>query len=383
MKKIAIVVQRYGIEVNGGSELYSRLLAEKLEHIYDIEVLTTCARDYTTWENYYPEGISDVNGVCVRRFTVEKTRDMQSFNTLTVEPVNPQTEQIWIDEQGPYCTAIIDYIKANKEHYDVFIFMTYLYYITVRGMIEVKDKAILIPTAHDEVPIYFNVFKDVFNSPRAIVYNAEEERDFVYKLFLNQNITDDIIGIGIDIPTDSYPDHFKEKYSVSDYLLYTGRIEEGKNCLELFKYFTEYKKRNPSGLKLVLMGKEIIEVPKHPDIISLGFVNDDDRINGMAGAKLFILPSFNESLSLVVLESMASGVPVVINSKCKVVKGHCLKSNAGLYYSDYFEFEGCINYLLIHDDVYRLMSRNARLYIEKNYHWDLITEKFKRLIEII
>lgn len=41
MKKIAIINQRYGIEVNGGSEYYARLLAEHLSSYYDVEVLTT------------------------------------------------------------------------------------------------------------------------------------------------------------------------------------------------------------------------------------------------------------------------------------------------------------------------------------------------------
>ena len=52
-------------------------------------------------------------------------------------------------------------------------------------------------------------------------------------------------------------------------MVYVGRIDENKCCPELFRYFAEYEKRNPnSTLKLVLMGKEIIEVPKRDDIVS-------------------------------------------------------------------------------------------------------------------
>ena len=43
MEKIAIINQRYGLEVNGGSELYSREIAERLNSNYDVEVLTSCA----------------------------------------------------------------------------------------------------------------------------------------------------------------------------------------------------------------------------------------------------------------------------------------------------------------------------------------------------
>jgi len=38
MKKIAIVNQRYGLEVNGGSELYTRMLAEKLSKHYEVDI---------------------------------------------------------------------------------------------------------------------------------------------------------------------------------------------------------------------------------------------------------------------------------------------------------------------------------------------------------
>jgi len=285
-KKIAFVVQRYGLEVHGGAELLARLLAERSRSFYDAEVLTTCALDYSDWANHYPEGTEAVNEVKVRRFTVEKTRDMQMFSKMTVDPADRQAQQIWIDEQGPYCPKLIEYIKKNEAAYDVFIFVTYLYYHTVRGIGAVRDKAVLLPNAHDEPLIYYSIFKDIFTCPRAIAYNTEEEQAFIHELFDNNHVPSDIVGAGIEIPNNTDPVRFKEKYKTDEYILYSGRIDHGKNCPELFEYFIEYKKRNPSGLKLVLTGQEIIEVPEHPDILSLGFVSDEDRTDGMAGAKM-------------------------------------------------------------------------------------------------
>ena len=55
-KKIAMVVQRYGLEVNGGAELECRLYAERLTPFYDVTILTTCAVDHYTWADSYKPG---------------------------------------------------------------------------------------------------------------------------------------------------------------------------------------------------------------------------------------------------------------------------------------------------------------------------------------
>lgn len=65
MKKVAFVVQRYGLEVNGGTELQCRLLAEKLTPFYDVEVITTKAIDYVTWKDEYTRDEEMKNGVLV------------------------------------------------------------------------------------------------------------------------------------------------------------------------------------------------------------------------------------------------------------------------------------------------------------------------------
>ena len=54
--KLAVVVQRYGADINGGAELHARYIAEHLSRHAEVEVVTTCARDYITWRNELPAG---------------------------------------------------------------------------------------------------------------------------------------------------------------------------------------------------------------------------------------------------------------------------------------------------------------------------------------
>ena len=75
--KVAIVVQRYGADINGGAEQHARYVAEHLAKHVTVEVLTTCAREYTTWKNEYPEGVDRLRGVTVRRFATGRTRAAQ------------------------------------------------------------------------------------------------------------------------------------------------------------------------------------------------------------------------------------------------------------------------------------------------------------------
>jgi hypothetical protein len=78
--KVAFIVQRYGTEILGGSEYHCRLIAERLAPRHHVEVLTTCAQDYVSWKNEYPEGTDRVRGVTVRRFANARTRDIEAFN---------------------------------------------------------------------------------------------------------------------------------------------------------------------------------------------------------------------------------------------------------------------------------------------------------------
>src|SRR5215471_18581550 len=175
--KIAFIVQRYGTEILGGSEYHCRLIAERLAPKHSVDVLTTCAQDYITWKNEYPEGADRIRGVTVRRFASSQTRDLEEFNKYSdwifSHAHSRADEMEWLKRQGPWCPALIDYLRRHHQQYDVIVFFTYLYATTVLGLEVAPAKSILVSTAHDEPAIRLGIFREVFERAAAICYLTE------------------------------------------------------------------------------------------------------------------------------------------------------------------------------------------------------------------
>ena len=150
--RLAFIVQRYGTEILGGSEHACRLTAERLADHHQVDVLTTCARDYITWKNEYPEGADRIRGVTVRRFATSRTRDIEAFNKYSdwifTHSHSRHDEIEWLKQQGPWSPGLIDYLERHHQNYDVLIFFTYLYAPTVMGLRVAPSKSLQIGRAH-------------------------------------------------------------------------------------------------------------------------------------------------------------------------------------------------------------------------------------------
>jgi glycosyltransferase involved in cell wall biosynthesis len=384
--KIAFVVQRYGNEVNGGAEYHCRVLAEHMAARYEVDVLTSCAMDYKPWDNYFDEGVENINNVNVHRFKVEKIKNLVRLKELN-ERMKKNDESItreWVEEKGPYCPSCIQYLKEHGLEYKAVIFVTFTSYMTIMGLKLGLPNSIFIPTAHDEPIIYFPIYKNVFGLPKAYLYNSIEERDLLYQRFNTEHITSRLTCVGIDEPVFDdacFPQRMLEYKD--NYILYLGRVSQGKNFYELNKFFIEYKQRNPSNLKLLVVGKidNRMNLIYSKDIIYVDFVSEAEKNALLKNAKLLVMPSKFESLSLVILESMMAKRPVLVNGNCAVLKGQCIRSNAGLYYTDYFEFEYGLNYILNNHEAYRQMCEDGYKFVKSVYDWDKVVDNVAGLIE--
>ncbi|WP_321418856.1 glycosyltransferase [uncultured Methanomethylovorans sp.] len=385
MYKIAFVVQRYGLEINGGAEFLCRDVAEHLSKYCDIDVITTCAIDYVTWKNEYEAGETRINGVSVKRFPVDFPRETKRFDKCS-EKVLCKTHSIdeemeWMKLQGPYSTKLFKFIEDSKDQYDFFFFFTYLYCTTFFGLPLVADKAILVPAAHDEPPIYLSIFNDIFHKPKAIMYNTKEEKDFVIQKFRNGDIPHDVAGSGVSLSEKMESNNSHSLTRKESFITYMGRIDESKGCGELFDFFQRYKKENHSPIKLIMLGKTVMKIPTHQDIKYLGFVSEEEKYNTLQNCDVLIMPSKYESLSIVLLEAWLCKKPVLVNGQCEVLKGQCIRSNAGLWYENYEEFSECLNLLLADEHLRDQLGNEGRKFVDKHYSWETIERKYLDLIE--
>ncbi len=364
MKRIALINQRCGRDVNGGSESYTIQIAKKLSEYYDVDIITTTAKDYILWENYYKAGEEYLDNIRVIRFPVEHRRNVFVMKLcrmlLDILPFKLRIlEELWVDAQGPYCPKMVRYIKNSYNKYEIYIFITYLYYHSVRGLPEVAKKAVFIPTAHNEPPIYYDIYKHVFESAKAIGYLTEEEQSLAESIFRVTDKPSSILGVGIDIPEAM----IVESGMDFEYIVYVGRLDASKGCDTMFSYFRKYKDKYPGELKLVVVGKAEMDIPQDDDIIATGFIDEGEKYGWIRRAKVLVLPSKYESLSLSVLEAMYLGVPVIVNGTSKVLDAHCRKSGAGFIYHDAHEFIANLHIILTDNIIYEEM-RNSLVEME-------------------
>lgn len=385
-QRVAIVVQRYGEEVSGGAELHARWLAERLLPLAEIHVLTTCAVDYVTWANEYPAKTTLVNGVTVHRFAVDQPRDwaaaQKQTQALLLQDHSLFDEIAWVKAQGPYSTALLTAVRQSYANFDAFIFFTYLYATTYFGLPLVSDKAILVPTAHDEPFLYLPVFRPLFHLPRAIVYNTLTEKGLVNRVTGNHGRAQDIIaGVGVNLPEQVSAERFRQKYQIDGpFLLYVGRIAHGKNVPTLLEDFQQFRQHQKDPLKLVLIGKANFDLPTHPDIVSLGFLSEQDKFDALQAASIVVMPSLYESLSMIVLEAWLMGKPVLVNGRCAVLRNQCRRSNGGLYYTSYDEFSAALQQLLSNPHLRQQLGRQGQHFAQTEYHWDTIIHRYKALL---
>lgn len=387
--KLAFVTPWYGTDISGGMESETRRTVTHLRRSgYDVEVLTTCIKDfYADWgKNYHKAGVEVIDGLTVHRFPVVKRNklafDQVNWQLMQGLDVSAESEQIYINEmfRSP---ALYSFIKQYCREY-VFFFIPYMFATTYFGAQICPERSAIIPCLHDESYARMQIYRDVLPRVHTLVLHSNAERQLADQLYSAQSgQIRPVIGEGVDTDFSFDPERFRQKYGIYDpFVLYAGRRELGKNIPLLLKHWQRYTDQHQTSAKLLLIGPGELGLAQaqNANVIDLGFVSLQDKYDAMAAASLLCQPSVNESFSLVIMESWLTETPVLVHGACAVTKEHCQRSNGGLYFSSYPEFEATVNFIMDNPATAAKMGQNGREYVLSNYQWPDVINKFEAII---
>ena len=383
--RIAIIVQRFGANLLGGSEFHAYIIGRMLARWFSVTVLTTCARDYGTWRNSYEPGESQVAGMRVLRFPVERERDIEAFNAFQeyffALRFRTQAEELdWLERQGPYAPALVDHLRGEHGQYDMLLFFTYLYYPTVMGLAIAPEKSVLVPTFHLENVSAFSIFKQVMGQVRYLVYNTLEEKSQFIRLYGNRDAVSVAAGVPIDTLVEPHVNPMADPPVAGRYLLYCGRIDRGKGIFDVMDYVAAYRKQGLLGNEqLVITGKGHTSAQERGPLF-LGFVSEADKYSLLANALVTLVPSYYESLSMLALESLYLGTPIIGRATCLPVKGHIQRGRCGLLFHDQDSFHQALVRLLADRGLRRRMGERGKRYVRDNYTMKQIVNKYNIIL---
>jgi glycosyltransferase involved in cell wall biosynthesis len=406
-RKLAVVVQRYGDDINGGAEAHARLLVRTLAPHAPVDVLTSRAADHRSWKPVRPPGIEVHDGVRVIRFDHPPATRGRARHTplrhklrfalrrwldpsqpLVAAPRgDPATDgERFLAAQGPTMPGLLQWLRDHGTDYSAIFFMTARFHPTAMGVLVQPRRSVLIPTLHDEKAMYLPHFRRVFRAPHHILYNTAAEQRLAQRLYGADLAPGIVCGIGVDLPspaaTDAAPSTAAQR---TPYFLYLGRVDRGKGCDALFRQFARWADQpDAPPHRLVVAGRLAMPRPRHPRIECIGFVDDAAKWALLRDAEALIIPSPRESLSMVLLEALALGTAVIANRASEVLTDHLSAARTGYAYGDEREFIAALQACLQRSQTQRAADAElGRSYVSAHYAWPAITNKLLGVIDRI
>ena len=415
--KFDFVTPRYGADISAGVEHACRLIAEHVCERHDVDVLTTCARNHSTWKNEYSEGSDRVRGVLIRRFGVSQVPDHIGFDALSqrlrTSPHSRDEELEWVRLHGPWSPGLLEYLKRANRSYDVLVFFGLWHPLTVHGVEIAPERSVLFPYLQLQPALRFDLWPDVVRSVRGLGFFSEAERRLLHSYLGVRHACEEVVGIGVDPPPQqAYPRHQQDPNdSITDeeepgtedeseapdslqgrgipfrrrhrlygrFALYGGRVESDNGCEEMLEYFDTFA-ASDNDTTLVLMGLKMMKVPEEPYLRLAGVIPDRDRMTAYEAADVTIAPTSDDLLAQPLLESLAVGTPVLASACNAAAVEHCRRAGAGLYYRNREEFVGALTLLTSNAQLREKLGGNGRAYIRNFHRWEGVLGRFDRLI---
>ena len=383
--------------VGGAETLLFNLATLAARAGFDVEFLTTCAKSHFTWANELPEGEFMRDGVRVRRFPVDHSRNGELFMSLQIrvsggETLSAEDEELWL-RNNVRSPAMMEHVRATDP--DRVVVGPYLFGLAVEASRLFPEKTILVPCLHDEPFARIGVVAGMFRSVRGFCFNTAEERDLAASLYglgpgAGSAIASAVVGFALDDFTSS-ADRGRELAGCASpspggaapYILFCGRREPLKGTPLLLDYWAAYRRTRPeSRMRFVFTGSGEIERPEglEGDIVDLGFVSEQDKHDLMAGAVAFCHASVNESLGIVLLESWLARRPVLVLASGRVLTAQTRAAGGGLWFRNCSEFITALDLIVERPDLAAALGESGRAWTLAEYSRESVASRLAALL---
>ena len=397
--KIAFIHNNAKTGATAHAIMLAKRLQEKMEVVFLVCNLIETGADFSilknvrefsysetqrhSYANKWPLHVSLLVRLRMLLFHLRLLRPLDKITPLW-QPFRTMEKQ-WLFRHSPLPKELEEYLRQHDGEFDAYVILGNFTGPAFHLKEKYAHKTVLIPLVHMEMPQFILSVHDISRRYPFLAFNTSAERRLCHRIH-DTPLSAPVIGSGIEISKQNPEtwNTFLSQHPIhGDYLLYVGRITRRKTG-HLFDYFTRYKQKHPSPLKLIVAGDSYLSSAiRRDDIIFLGFVSETLKNELIHHAAIVINPSQVESLSLIVLEAMHAGVPIVVNGKCEVLKDHCDQSHAGMYYTDYSSFEQALDSLLPCPSLRITLGQNGQAYEAANYSWPVILQKWENLLTCV
>lgn len=396
MGKLAIVIPWFGKDLKGGAEQHAWEVATRLSSKgHEIHVLTTCCESFQSdWDiNHLPQGITKEAQLFIHRFPVNPRNQPKfdrinshllqlekSYCSIGARPLSPVDEKIF-SRDLIYSRALLDYIDKEKENYESFLFLPYLYSTTIEGIPIVKDKAVLLPCLHDEAYAYLSNISNCFYIAQKILFISEGERKIAEKIYgpciSNRSF---VVGAGVEahaVDDIELPLDLKS----NEYYLYLGRKSAEKNVPQIIQAFKQFKILNPESKKMLILcghGDDFNDTEQQ--IVDLGLVNEAQKQTLIKNCRVLLQPSGNESFSRVIYEAWLAKRPVAVNSNCQAMQIPVDESGAGWAVKDqagWLELFKNLESSCCHEEILDKGLKGYE-YSHSKVSWDCVIQEYEK-----
>lgn len=390
--KLDFVSPRYGLDIVGGAEYAIRMLAENSQRYANVDarVLTTTAGDERTWSKAYEPGSEEVNNVIVNRYlndSIDRQKFDQWSQTLLMNPTRVSDDQFeeFIVNQGPYSVELLQAIEESDA--DAIVFHPMLSSPAAHGIIRAKRPVVLHPALHNERLSYMPGYEHVMRKADLLSFSTRSEQDLANEIYNIHTSRQRVFGFGVDEPQINVDieKSILSKYSLDSksYAIVIGRVDKGKGSDLVYTLFNDYKSYINDLDSLVFVGpkSESSEVEANNNIFLTGSITDEEKWILLSNARCLISPSVTESFSLVVLEAMSLGIPVLVNGTCGPTLEHVDNSRAGAYFNDASTFVAGLNVVSQDSKLRDSFVEYSKLYVKNNYSWSVLIKNYIAAVE--